>query len=97
MQNLADGLDKLETDAVEARENYIVAYADAFLHTTGPMDVRKQAALLETSDARLAAEVGEAKVQAARGQISALKVRIDVGRSASALVRAEADLLGVRR
>ncbi len=99
LQQLSDNLDELELEAVHAKEAHTVAYARAFLDTsqyTGKapsVDVRKQQALLDTSNERLAAEIAEAKVRAAKNQISTLKVRIDVGRSAAALVRAEADLM----
>lgn len=96
LQTLSDQLDSLETEAVEAKEVYTVEYARHFLNSTGSNEVRKQKTLLDTSEERLNADIAEAKVKAQRNQIATLKVRIDIGRSAAALVRAEADLLNMR-
>lgn len=96
MQKLSDALDQLEVDAVEARENYTVEFARHFLEAKGAMDIRKQQALLDTSDARLAADIAETFVKSHVRKIATLRVRIDVGRSAAALVRAESELLNVR-
>jgi hypothetical protein len=96
LQKLSNQLDGLETEAVEAKEVYTVEYARHFLNATGSNEVRKQKTLLETSEERLNADIAEAKVKAQRNQIATLKVRVDIGRSAAALVRAEADLLNMR-
>jgi arginyl-tRNA synthetase len=96
LQHLSDEMDQIETDAIEAKENLTVEYARSFLNSKGAMDIRKQESLLATTDARLAAEIAEAKVRAQRRKIDTLRVRIDVGRSAAALVRAEAELLNIR-
>lgn len=94
LQTLSDELDPLERDAVEAKETYTVEYARKFLTSKASNnDMRKQQALLDTSDVRLQAEIAETLVKSHIRKIATLKVRIDVGRSAAALVRAEADLM----
>lgn len=96
LQKLSDELDGLEQTAVEAKEEYTVDYAKTFLAASGSVEVRKQHTLLETSDTRLAANLAETLVDAHKRKVATLRVRIDVGRSAAALVRAEADLLNMR-
>lgn len=80
---------RLDEDAVRAKSRFEVQFARTFLTTAGSMDLRKQTAVLETSDAKLDAEIAEAKVRAARESIRTLRDRLDVGRSLNAAVRAE--------
>ncbi len=80
---------RLDEQAVRAKSRFEVAFARTFLTTPGSMDVRKQTAVLGTADAKLDAEIGEAKVRAAREAIRTLRDRLDVGRSLNAAVRAE--------
>lgn len=97
LRELSDQMDQLELDAVHAKEHYTAEYAKAFLDEDGAAEQRKQKALWRTQDARLAADIAETLVKAHRRKVDTLRTRIDVGRSAAALVRAEADLAGVRR
>lgn len=92
LAELAKGLEQLEIDAVNAREDLTLAAAQAFLSADGPVDVRKNVALVATHDVRLVAETAEALVRGRKRQLDSLKVRIDVGRSAAAALRAEIDL-----
>jgi hypothetical protein len=92
LAELSSGLGDLEQKAVEAREDYITAHAKAFLRSEGAMELRKQQALLDTHDERLAAETAEALVRQRREQIRAINTRIEVGRSAAAALRAEIEL-----
>ena len=96
MQQLSDELDDLEKNAVEAKEKYTLAYATAFISNSGAVEVRKQQTLLDTAQERLDSELSETLVKAHKRKIDTLRVRIDVGRSAAALVRAESVLLRVR-
>lgn len=97
MQQLSDELDDLEKNAVEAKEEYTLAYATSFISNSGPVEVRKQQTLLDTHSQRLKSDLAETLVKAHRRKIDTLRVRIDVGRSAAALVRAESELLRVGR
>jgi hypothetical protein len=92
LAELATGLDELEQRAVEKREDLTLAQAKAFLSAHGPVDVRKNEAIVATHVERLAAETAEALVRGRKRQLDSLKVRIDVGRSAQAALRAEIDL-----
>lgn len=95
LAELAKGLDKLEADAVNAREDFTLAHARAYLSAEGPVETRKAIAITETHDERLAADLAEALVRGRKRQLDSLKVRIDVGRSAAAALRAEISLGGV--
>jgi intein-encoded DNA endonuclease-like protein len=97
LQQLSDGLDELEEDAVTAKEIYTVEYARSFLNSSGSVEIRRQETLLNTTKERLAADIAETKVRARKRQIETLHTRIEVGRSCSALVRAEASLLNIRQ
>ncbi len=89
---LSADLDQLEVDAVNGREDLTLAQAKAFLAAEGPVDVRKNQALVATHAERLVAETAEALVRGRKRQLDTLKVRIDVGRSAAAALRAEMSL-----
>jgi hypothetical protein len=89
---LSSDLDQLEIDAVNSKEDFTMAHARAFLEAVGPMDVRRYTAIEATHHERLAAETAEALVRGRRRQIEAIRVRVDVGRSAAAALRAEMSL-----
>lgn len=89
LADLAKDLDQLEIDAVNAREDLTLALAKEFLSAEGPVDYRKNVAIAETSALRLVAETAEALVRGRKRQLDTLRVRIDVGRSAAAALRAE--------
>lgn len=95
LARLSTGLDDLEADAVNAREDLTLASAKAFLAAEGPVDVRKAEAIVATHYERLTAETAEALVRGRKRQLDSIKVRIDVGRSAAAALRAEISLGGV--
>lgn len=95
LAKLSEDLDQLEADAVNSREDYTLALSKAFLSAQGPMDVRKHQSIADTHAERLVAETAEALVRGRKRQIDTIKVRIDVGRSAAAALRAEISLGGV--
>lgn len=97
LEDLSQEQGPLEKDAVEKRETYILEYAKIFLGEEGNNEERKQATLRRTHDIRLAAELAETLVKMHIQKISTLRKRIDIARSASALVRAEIDLANIRR
>lgn len=84
-----DGLNDLEQTAVEKREDYTLALSKAYLCAEGPVEQRKHEAIVATHAERLSAETAEALVRGRKRQLDTLKVRIDVGRSAAAALRAE--------
>lgn len=89
-------LSQLETNAIDAKRVYEVAYARAFLDrgNTGTVDDRKQRAALNTAEERYTADIAAAHVRACKEAIKALHVRIDVGRTLASNARAEAALAG---
>jgi len=92
LAELSKDLDQLEADAVNSREDFTLAEARAFLRAEGAMDIRKRQAIIDTHNERLVAETAEALVRGRKRQIDSIKVRIDVGRSAAAALRAEMSL-----
>lgn len=86
----------LEEDAVRKREAYTLEYAKTFLAEEGNNEERKQATLQRTHNTRLDAELAETLVRMHIQTINTLRKRIDIARSAAALVRAEWELLNVR-
>lgn len=87
-------LEAADRDAVEKRAAFDLAFSRAFIGEQGSVDQRKHLATVATHDQRLAADVADAVVRHLRRQIDATKVRIDVGRSYGAAVRAEIALGG---
>lgn len=94
LDTLVQDLVEAERVAVNAREDFTLAHARAFLAAEGPMDVRKHLAIEATHHERLAAELAEAQVRGLRRQIESVKLRIDIGRSLGAAIRAETSLAG---
>lgn len=92
LASLARGLDDLEADAVNSREDYTLAYSRSYLAAEGPVETRKHLAIEATHHERLAAETAEALVRGRKRQLDSVRVRIDVGRSAAAALRAEMSL-----
>lgn len=78
--------------AVELRAAADLAFSRAFMGAAGSVDARKHTALMKTHDQRLAADVAEEVVRHLRRRIDALKLRIEVGRSVGAAIRAELNL-----
>ena len=94
LDDLVAAIDDAEKRAVNAREDYTMSYAAAFLSAEGSMDIRRHLATERTHDTRLAAELAEQLVKGIRRQIESVRIRIDVGRSLGAALRAEASLAG---
>ncbi len=92
LDGLVRDIGKAEVQAVNRREDYTLALAVAFLAAQGAMDVRKHASIQTTHAERLAAELAEATVRGLRRSIDSVRVRIDVGRSVGAAMRAETAL-----
>lgn len=94
LDELVGEIGQAETTAVNAREDFTLAHAKAFLSADGAMDVRKYTAIEATHVQRIAAELAEAEVRGLRRSIESVRVRIDVGRSVGAAMRAEVSLAG---
>ncbi|WP_328439176.1 hypothetical protein [Nocardia puris] len=87
-------LNEADVAAVNAREAAKLAEAKAFLAAEGSVEARKNTALVETHEVRLAAEVAEAGVRGLQRTIRTLQTRIDVGRTYGATIRSEIALSG---
>lgn len=82
-------ISRLDGAAVRARVAYKRHYAEIFLRTEGSMDIRRYTAEFGSSDHLLFYELAEQEHRASVNQIKALRDRLEVGRSISALVRLE--------
>ena len=92
LEQITQEQEPIETKVVETKEAYTKAYARTFLEEPGNNEERKQAALLKTSELRLAHELAAAEMSMHLARIASLRKRIDIARSAAALVRAEWEL-----
>lgn len=97
-------LGELEQKAVEAREDFSMAWAVEYLKSgeelengkPASVECRKARATLATHSERLKAETAEARIRKLKGEIGAIKVRIDCARSSGTILRAELELDKVR-
>jgi hypothetical protein len=94
LDDLVRAIGHAETEAVNRREDYTLALSRAFLRAEGAMDVRKHQSIADTHAERLAAETAEALVRGLRRQIDSTRIRVDIGRSLGAALRAEIGLAG---
>lgn len=96
LEKLTSELDDVEQEAVNRREDYVLAKEKAFLAAEGTQYVRESESKVATHQQRIAAELADARVRGLRAHIVSIKARIDIGRSAAAALRAEISLEGVR-
>lgn len=94
LDSLVREIGDAEIAAVNAREDYTLSLSKSFLTAEGAMDVRKHTSIKDTHPERLAAELAEATVRGLRRQIDSVKLRVDVGRSLGAALRAETGIVG---
>lgn len=78
-----------ECSAVDAKRDYEVAYAKAYLSAAGTVEERTQQARLATADERRNHDLTSAKVRAAREAIRATHARLDAARTLAANRREE--------
>ena len=89
IQKTTEEMEALDKKAVMARVAHKRAYAESFVVTDGPMDMKRYTSDLQTSNTLLALELAEQEYRAAQGALRASRDRLEVGRSISALVRME--------
>ena len=89
LDKATDDIAVLDEAAVVAKAAHQVAFARAFLQAEGPMDARKQIAVLGAADEYLAMELAEVQHRACRERIRTLGTQIDVGRTMSAAGRSQ--------
>jgi hypothetical protein len=95
LDSVVNQMQVAEQDATAKRAAFDLAFSKAFLSADGSMDLRKHQAVVATNGQRAEADVAEAAVRHLRRVVDAIKVRIDVGRSVGAAIRAEISLAGV--
>jgi hypothetical protein len=91
VQNLADLSRSLDRALVDLRDADMVArkakqaadlgYSKAFLSAEGAVEVRKNVALIANGDLRMVAEAADVAFQHYRNHLSALRTKIEVGRT----------------
>ena len=86
--------ERLDDKAVRARHAYEIAYANAFLHSTGSVDARKHHAVIATDMEKLDAEIADQVLRACRAAPSAAPSR-PRSRWPDRGTRREANLLAV--
>jgi hypothetical protein len=86
----------VEAELVAARKRHRAddAESHAFINAEGAMDMRKHKARITVGAEREEALVSEAVVRGLKYKVKALEIRIDVGRTFGATVRAELKTLG---
>lgn len=89
LDKATEEVDVLDDNAVQLKGAHRVAYARAFLDASGPMDVRTQTAISETSEEWFRFEVADQKVRACKERIRTLREQIEIARSLSAALRSE--------
>ncbi|MFI6296777.1 hypothetical protein ACIBEJ_34670 [Nonomuraea sp. NPDC050790] len=85
----------LGANAAKAKRSAETAYARAYMESEGPVEERKQSALLKASDERFQADLAEREVAGCKEALRAIHARIEVGRTLSATTRDELKTLGV--
>lgn len=90
IEALTQDIDQADERLVNVRHAYEVAWATAILTVEGSnAETRKARATLDTEKQAYELHVAEQRVQSLKRAIDAKKVRIDVGRTMSAALRAE--------
>lgn len=80
--------------AAEAKRTAEVAYARTYMQSTGPVEERKQTAILETADQRFTLDLAERSVSSCREALRAQHAHIEAARTMSATTRDEMKLAG---
>lgn len=81
LDELSRKIERLDHAAVIAWSEHRKAYATAYIGGTGSIEDRKQAAVLEVEEQRVAAESADQVLRAARERIRVLRDRLEIGRS----------------
>lgn len=92
MDELVDELKRLNGEAAEAKKAAEVAFARGYLEAGGPVEERKQQALIAAADARFAADLADRKVAGCKEALRAIHAHLDAARTIASTVRAEAAL-----
>lgn len=94
LDSVSTELSKAEIDAVHAAKNAERSYDLAYMAASGPVEARKATARLQGWQAALDADLADVTVRRLKRDLDIIRMRIDVGRTYSATVRAELASLG---
>lgn len=89
IDDATEDLAKADHKVMMARRDFERSYAQTFLNTEGAMEIRKYTARLATDDLNFVLECAEQEQRAIMGKIRALRDRLEIGRSISAIMRME--------
>ena len=89
IDDATDDLSEADRKVVMARRDFERSYAQTFLNTEGAMEIRKYTARLATDDLNFVLECAEQEQRAIVSKIRALRDRLEIGRSISAIMRME--------
>lgn len=93
LDQLTRDINEADGEFVVAKERYTQARAVSYRHATGTGPAREAISTETTHLQRLAAEEAELRVRQLRRRIDAIKIRIDIGRSFGAAIRAELEAI----
>lgn len=89
LETVVDALCAADDDAVKAKLAYDLRYSKAYILADGSIELRKHAALVETHEWRLRAELADVTVRNLRRKVESLRIQVDTTRSIGAAIRAE--------
>jgi len=89
IDDATEALAEADKKAMFARRDVERSYAKTFLNTEGSMEIRKYTARLATDDENFVLECAEQEQRAIVSKIRALRDRLEIGRSISAIMRME--------
>ena len=89
IDDATDDLAEADRKVILARRDFERSYAQTFLTTEGAMEIRKYTARLATDDQNFVLECAEQEQRAIVSKIRALRDRLEIGRSISAIMRME--------
>jgi hypothetical protein len=94
LDGVVSALKEADVDAARKRLAADLAESNAFVNANGAMDLRRHLARIAAAPQEEQAIVAEAAVRYLRQRIASIGLRIEVGRSYGAAVRAEVRALG---
>jgi arginase family enzyme len=91
MQELWTHLEQAGYDCEQLDEDFVIKkiefekqYARTFLSESGPMEIRRQQSILDTSDAKFDMELAEVRLRACKERIRRLGQQLEITRSMNA-------------
>lgn len=94
LDDLVNDLESAELQWAHAEAAADAKESRAFIRADGSMDLRKHLARVAAETERTDARIAEATVRALKARMRAIELRVEVGRSFGAALRAEAGAAG---